>query len=163
MIRQFAKRRLALLGASAIALPALLASCGGGEASNRVSAGDAFTFEVPEELAPEGDSTLATSGGALTSETYRLSFRTGDGVIHSNGSSRPDFRVSLLEVDGREARIEWFSEPDADPSHPYVAILYVEDIGEAGGLAFSVRYAAEDKDGAVRSIMRSIDWAEDPS
>jgi hypothetical protein len=157
-------KRSLLPAASLLAILLLLAAAcaddSGIKDARTITVEGAFTFKVPGDMSGVDTRGIDSIAGAFAGPSIKLEYDYGAFSDPLGNDSSDGFKLTLLTIDGHEARIERFQDPSADASFPLVAAIHFPDLGNGNLLTMYARSRDEDAQDVAMDIFRSIRFIE---
>ena len=120
----------------------------------------AFSFQVPGDMTGVDAEGVDSLVGRFESPVMELDYDYGASANDLGNNAKPEFKITLLTVDGHEATIERFQDSASDSSFPLVAAIHFPDAGNGSALTMYARCADEDAQDLAVDIFRSIKFSE---
>jgi len=120
----------------------------------------AFTFKIPGDMSgvdAQGDGSIV---GRFSSPVMELDYDYGAQAGPLGNDAQPEFKITFLTVDGREATIERFVDTAGSAALPLVAAIHFEDTGSGKGLTMYTRCVDEDTQDLAVEIFRTIKFID---
>lgn len=161
-MHQLLKRSLLAVALLLAVLPLVAACADSSRIKNArtVTVENAFTFKVPGDMSGADARGIDSIAGAFESPAIRLTYDYGAFSDPLGNDSSDGFQLTLLTIDGHQARIERFEDPSADAGFPLVAAIHFPDLGNGNLLTMYARCRDEDAQDLAVDIFRTIRFIE---
>jgi hypothetical protein len=158
--------RTVLAAAILLAFASLAAGCRAASSikdARTVTVEGAFTFKIPGDMSGVDAQGIDSIVGRFSSPAMELDYDYGAQAGPLGNDSKPEFKITLLTVDGREATIERFVDTASNAALPLVAAIHFEDTGDGNGLTMYTRCVDEDAQDLAVDIFRTIKFIDPKS
>jgi len=155
--------RAVLAGVASLVLVLFAAGCrdsGPIKDAQIITVENVFTFQVPGDMSGIDSQGIDSIVGRFASPVMELDYDYSAHADALGNESKPEFKLTLLTIDGHEATIERYTDAEGSTALPLVAAIHFPDAGGGIGLTMYTRCADEDAQDLAVDIFRTIRFVD---